>query len=77
MIQQDKLDKQKLLKELNQQSSIHQNLPNSNNGNNFNSRRSNVNNVRDLMYQISTFEDDMDKEIKKKKKFDIKKYKNE
>jgi len=29
------------------------------------------------MYQISTFEDEMDKDTKKKKKFDIKKYKND
>lgn len=43
-----------------------------------NSRRShhNNNNVRDLMYQMTTFEEEMDKEAKKRTKFDIKKYKN-
>ena len=60
---------------LNKQSSIHQKDAKTP-PNNFNSRRSNANNVRDLMYQITTFEEEMDREAKKRNKFDIKRYKN-
>lgn len=43
--------------------------------NNFNSRRSNHNNtVRDSMYKITAFEEEMDYEAKRKARFDIKKY---
>lgn len=60
---------------LNKNSSIHQKDAKTP-PNNFNSRRSNANNVRDQMYQITTFEEEMDRETKKRNKFDIKRYKN-
>jgi hypothetical protein len=45
--------------------------------NNFNSRRSHHNNtIRDNMYHITAFEEEMDREAKKKARFDIKKFKN-
>lgn len=45
--------------------------------NNFNSRRSHHNNtVRDNMYHITAFEEDMDREAKKRARFDIKKFRN-
>ena len=71
IVQQDKLDKQNLLSDLNKQSTIGsvQRKKSDRPG----SRQINSN-AYDMMYQISSFEEEMDREHKRRNQFDIKKY---
>ena len=71
IIQQDNLDRKNLLGDLNKDGPAQARIG----GGNFNSRRSHYQgDVKDLLYRISAFEQEMDMEQKLKHQFDVRKF---
>ena len=73
IVQQEKLDRRKVLTDMNKQESVAGNGQGRRGDGNFNSKRSHRER-KDGMYRVTEFEQEMDNEAKTKGRFDIRKF---